>query len=36
MRYKIETFFKPPVNKNCPYKKLFLCMMPNYKSEERD
>ena len=27
-------FYKAPVNKSCPYKKLLLAIMPRYLSEE--
>ena len=29
-----ETFYKAVVTKNCPYKKLLLCVLPQYKTEE--
>jgi hypothetical protein len=32
---KVETFYKAQTNKNCPYKKLLLCVLPQYVSEER-
>lgn len=27
-------FYKAQVNKNCPYKKLLLAILPKYQSEE--
>lgn len=25
---------RPPISKHCPYKKLLLCVLPQYRSEE--
>ena len=33
---EVETFYRAVVNKQCPYKKLLVCVLPQYRSEERE
>lgn len=32
----VETFFKPVINKACPFKKVFVCILPIYHTEDQE